>query len=214
MKKIKRILSAVSAAVLCAMPMVNGVTVNAASSSQMKTYVVYNVATRSDIAYFDFALNYESDVTAEESMSTSLLSKGYFSSINKKSSYKLQNTYNGPAIGSTGKVASTKFIVPMNTESIYDKVTYSDAVIRNANGVTLSSTSIIMDEVLLGDVNLDGVVNKDDSDLILGYLTDRDQYHITEKGFEAADVYNRGDGVSGSDAYTIQQYIAGQISHF
>lgn len=215
MKKFKKILSAVSAAVLCALPMANGVAVNAADSTQMKTYVVYSVANRSDIAYFDFTLNYGSDVEAEESIPTSLLNKGYFSSYLKKEYNKIQNTYNGPAIGKKGKVASTKFIVPMNTESIYDKVTCSNAVVRNASGVTLPSTSVAMDEeILLGDVDQNGVVDEEDATLVLSYLGNQDKYHLTESQRDAADVYNRGDGLTTMDAITIQQYTLGIISHF
>ena len=181
----------------------------------MKTYVVYSIANRQDIAYFDFTLNYDNDVIAEESIPTSILDKGYFSSVLKSSYHKIQNTYNGPAIGKRGRVASTKFSVPMDTESIYDKVTCSNAVIRNANGVTLSSTSITLDEeVLLGDVDLNGVVNEADATLIMSYLGNRDAYPLNEKQRDAADVYSRGDGITNSDALEIQKYVLGMVSHF
>lgn len=214
MKKFKKILSVVSAAALCALPMTNGAVVNATNSSPMKTYVVYTAATRSDIAFFDYALNYESDVNAEESIPTHLLDNGYFSSIHKNTYYKLQNTYNGPAIGSTGAVASTKFVVSMDTESIYDKVTFSNVVVRNANGVTLPPTSLVMEEVLLGDVNLDGAVTAADASLVLSYLANPSAYNLSEKQKDAADVCNRGDGITPKDSLTIQKYVAGQISNF
>lgn len=37
---------------------------------------------------------------------------------------------------------------------------------------------------------------------------------INEKELNSADVYKQNDEISGMDAYTIKQYIYGQISHF
>ncbi len=214
MKKIKKILSVASAAVLCAMPIVNVAPVNASGSPQMKTYVVYSVATRPDIAYFDYTLYYSDSAIFQESKPSSLLSKGNFSSIPKTSNRKVQHKYSGSTIGSRGEVVATKFIVSMDTESIYDKISRTTPDIRNANGVTLSPASLIMDDILLGDVDFNGIVDNDDADLILSHIVNPDNYPFTEKQFQAADVYNRGDGITGMDAYTIQQYVAEIISHF
>ena len=215
MKKFKKILSAVSAGVLCALPMINGVAVNAADSSKMKTYVIYNVATRPDIAYFDFTLDYDSDVIAEKSVATDLCNWNFFYSIDRTAFDQVRTMFdgNGYSIGDVGILTSTKFIVPMDTKSIYDKVTYSNAVVRNANGVTLAPTSIIMNEILLGDVNQDGRVEIADSTLILQHITNPNGYQLTDKGMLAADV-NRDGVVDKADALLIQQYDAGVIKNF
>lgn len=98
MKKITRkIMAAMSAAVLSAVPMINSFSANAAVT-QYKTYVIYNVANNKNIAYFDFILNYNANITAEESTATYLCQNGYFSSSDNKSSRKLLNTYNGPTM--------------------------------------------------------------------------------------------------------------------
>ena len=216
MKKITRkIVAAMSAIILSAIPMINSFSANAAVTvTKYKTYVLYNIANNPNIAYFDFKLNYTTDVEAEKSKETSLCKNGYFSSSNLDSSCKVLNTYNGPAIGATGKLCSTKFIVPMNTDSIYDVVSRSNVVVRNANGITLAPTSIYMEEVLLGDVDLNGVVNNNDAELILNALVNPDEYHLNTKQKDAADVCGRGDGVTAMDALTIQEYVQGQITHF
>ncbi|MDE6788872.1 MAG: hypothetical protein K2J47_06065, partial [Ruminococcus sp.] len=127
---------------------------------------------------------------------------------------KILNTYNGPAIGATGRLCSTKFIVPMDTDSIYDVVSRSNVTVRNADGVTLASTSIYMEEVLLGDVDLNGVVNDNDADLIMKALSNPSNYRLSAKQIDAADVCGRGNGITAMDALTIQEYVQGQITHF
>ena len=214
MKKITRkIVAAMSAAVMSAVPMINSFSANAAVNvTKYKTYVLYNVANNPNIAYFDFKLNYTTGIAAEESEPTSLCKKGYFSSSDN--GQRVLNTYNGPTIGAMGNLCSTKFIVPMDTESIYDVVFPSNVTIRNANGVTLAPTSIYMEEVLLGDVDLNGVVNDNDAALIMKALGNPDNYRLSAKQLDAADVYNRGDGVTTADAVEIQRYVLGQITHF
>ena len=215
MKKFKKILSAVSAAVLCALPMINGVAANAADSSKMKTYVIYNVATRPDIAYFDFTLDYKSDVIAEKSVATDLCNWNFFYSIDRTAFDQVRTMFdgNGYSIGDVGILTSTKFIVPMDTKSIYDKVTYSNAVVRNANGVTLAPTSIIMDEILLGDVNKDKSVDIADATAIFQSMGNPDKYDLSYEEKRAADV-NLDGVVDKADALLIQQYDAGVIKHF
>lgn len=213
--EMKKVIASISSVILCALPIANGISASAAGKSPLKTYIVYNVSQNPNIAYFDFKLNYTSNVeTAEKSTATKLCNGGYFRSTINTSIRKIQNTYNGDTIGARGNLTSTKFVVPMNTESIFDVVTYSNVVIRNSNNVTLSPTSITMDAVLLGDVNLDGVVDINDADLIMNYLVNRDEYKLNAKQADAADVYQRGGGITAMDALTIQEYINGEISHF
>ncbi len=216
MKKITRkIVAAMSAAVMCAVPMINSFSANAAVTvTKYKTYVLYNVANDKSISYFNFTLNYINGVTAEKSEATSLCQNGYFSSSNSTTSRKVLNTYNGQAIGATGKLCSTKFIVPMDTDSVYDVVSRSNVTIRNSNGVTLPPTSIYMEEVLLGDVDLNGVVNNDDADLIMKAISNPNNYRLSAKQIDAADVCDRGDGLTLKDALEIQKYVQGQITHF
>ena len=217
MKKITRkIVAAMSAAILSAVPMINSFSANAAVP-QYKTYVLYNVASKSNITYFHFLLNYNNGVTVEKAKATSLCQNGYFNCLhgtfNQGTTYQ-EITYNGPAIGATGTLCSTKFIVPMNTESLYEVISRSNVTIRDNNRVVISPTSIYMEEVLLGDVDLNGVVDNSDAELIMKVLSNPDKYRLSAKQMDAADVYNRGDGVTTADALEIQRYVLGQITHF
>lgn len=62
---------------------------------------------------------------------------------------------------------------------------------------------------LKGDANCDGKVEIADATLILQYLTNKDEYSLTELGMKNADVIGDDDGVTAQDALTIQQVDAG-----
>ncbi|MBQ8181844.1 MAG: dockerin type I repeat-containing protein [Ruminococcus sp.] len=210
----KKLFAAFTSAILCTVPMLSMITANAAETEQSKTYVVYHIAQNSSIAYFDFSINYDSDVIANESTATSLLDGGYFRSTNNETSRKVQNTYNGDAIGGTGVLTSTKLYAPMTTTSIFDKITYTNPVIRNASNITLSPTSITMEAILLGDANQDGVVDSKDADAISAYIANPSASPLSAAGLDAADVQARGNGLNANDVLMIQQYIGGYINNF
>lgn len=214
MKKITRkIMAAVSAAVMCAVPMASSFSANAAVN-QSKTYLVIGIGQNPNIAFFDFTLNYDSSVNANPGTATYLCKNGYFSSSNNTSQRKVLHTYNGAAIGAKGDLFTTKFVAPMNSDSIFDYVSQSDVKIRNASGTTLSPSSITLDSILLGDVDMNGVVNDDDATLIMQSIGNPDRYPLTYRQVLAGDVYESGSGLTGQDALTIQRYVLGQIEHF
>ena len=68
------------------------------------------------------------------------------------------------------------------------------------------------DNLLLGDANCDGKVTDADATLILQFLTNRDEYSLSEEGLDNADCCDRGDGVTAMDAYVIQKIAAGYIA--
>lgn len=63
------------------------------------------------------------------------------------------------------------------------------------------------DTSLAGDVNLDGKVRIDDVVQLLSHIADRDAYPLYIKGAQLGDVYQKGDGISASDAAAIQKYL-------
>lgn len=214
MKKITRkIMAAVSAAVMCAVPMASNISANAAVN-QSKTYLVIGVAQNPRIAYFDFAISYNANVTANPGVATNLCKNGYFSSSNNTSQRKVLHTYNGAAIGAKGDLFTTKFVAPMNSDSIFDYVSQSDVKIRNASGTTMSPSSITLDEILMGDVDMNDIVDNNDADLIMKALSNPDRYSLNARQRIAADVYEYGSGVTAQDALTIQMYVNGQIENF
>lgn len=78
----------------------------------------------------------------------------------------------------------------------------------------MSPSSIKFDEILLGDVDMNSVVNDDDATLIMQSIANPDKYHLNARQRIAGDVYEPGSGLTGQDALTIQKYVIGQIEHF
>lgn len=83
----------------------------------------------------------------------------------------------------------------------------------------LSDGSDIPD-VVYGDANCDGEVRLNDAILVLQSIGNPEVYgvngsdktHITAKGIDNSDVYNRGDGLTSQDALAIQKYTLYLIS--
>ena len=59
-----------------------------------------------------------------------------------------------------------------------------------------------------GDVNCDYNVSISDAVLLLQWIANPDSYYISEQGKSNADVYNCGDGITASDALSIQKLEA------
>jgi len=84
-----------------------------------------------------------------------------------------------------------------------EKYGYNFAVIKDDN------TS---DETVAGDANEDGKVTLADCVAVLQYVANSEKYPLSEQGLANSDVYNKGDGVTGMDALTIQRYDSGIIT--
>lgn len=78
-----------------------------------------------------------------------------------------------------------------------------------ADTTTTATTTEVDTEVLYGDANCDGKVEIADATLILQFLTNKDEYSMTEQGMRNADVAGGRDGVTANDALVIQQVDAG-----
>ncbi len=220
MKKFKKILSAVSAAVLCAVPMINGAAVNAASNEEYKnTFVMYHDVQNPKVAYFDFTIGYDSCLKAEPSMKTKICGTNSFNSIHYDISRQIKTIYSGKAFGTTGTVATTKFLgaLSVSIDDVYDNdlilYDFDKSVIKNANGGSMSKTSLSYEIYLLGDANQDKRVTIADAAAILQSLGNPTDYSLSEEGERAADV-NLDGVVDKTDVLLIQQYDAGIIKHF
>ena len=67
-------------------------------------------------------------------------------------------------------------------------------------------------ETKYGDVNLDGKITVADAVAVLQYLANKEKYALTEEAIDNADVFNRGDSITGYDAIAIQKADAGIIT--
>lgn len=74
---------------------------------------------------------------------------------------------------------------------------------------TSATTDSTSEEIRFGDANCDGKVEIADATLILQFLTNKDEYSLTSQGLLNADVIGNSDGVTASDALTIQKVDAG-----
>ena len=158
MKKFKRFLAAITTVAVSAVSFCSMFTASA-DTTQLKTFRIFHeVAVNSNIAYFDYTINYSSIVTATPSIKTNLLDNGYFTSSNNG---KVQTTYMGSPIITNGIIATTDFYTPMSVSSIFNEISYN-ATIRNSNNNNIDPNSITMTSVLMGDVNQDGVVDTTD----------------------------------------------------
>ena len=68
----------------------------------------------------------------------------------------------------------------------------------------------IDDEIVYGDVNIDGYINMADAVLIMQSLSNPDKYQLTESQRARGDVFNN-DGITNMDALTIQNYLVGIV---
>lgn len=78
---------------------------------------------------------------------------------------------------------------------------------------TTTTTAPPPKATLWGDANCDGKVEIADATLILQYLTNKDEYTLSEIGMLNADCCNNGDGVTALDALAIQKFDAGIFKH-
>ena len=216
-KSLRKFAALVSASVMCAVPMLNNY--SASAITQYKTYAVscyYKKvdSTAANMAYFDLTLHYNSGFTAEKAIDTYLCQGGTFRSTVNATSRNIQCTYMGDPIKTNGYLASAKVIAPMSTKNTDNFIYFTSKIIRDINGNALNVNNIILDKILMGDVNEDGKVTKDDAECIIKYLGNQDDNPLTYRQILAADVYSRGDGVTGNDANRILDYVNGKISHF
>ncbi len=102
----------------------------------------------------------------------------------------------------TAKPAETTKPAPTTAKPA---ATTSTTVSNSSDNTTGSS------DIVYGDANCDGKVEIADATLILQFLTNKDEYKLTDKGMKNADCSDVGDGVTAQDALAIQKLDAGII---
>ncbi len=103
------------------------------------------------------------------------------------------------------------FIEKAEIVSIEPPVTTAPKPVETEKPAETTTTSSVPDGILLGDANCDGKVEIADTTLILQYLTNKDEYGLTDIGMINADVCGGNDGVTAQDALFLQQYDAGIV---
>ncbi|MDE6780377.1 MAG: dockerin type I repeat-containing protein [Ruminococcus sp.] len=214
MKKIRKILSAISAVVLCNASFA-GITSNAAGNEKLNTYAVYcDVDSNSGIMWADVTFDYNNiDMDSMEIEAGNFGGNVTHSTItkvdNKTVVYGASFRGSG-AIMAPGVLFKSKFWTTDNMKLVEGTMRTSafDAT-RKFMGNDIVNASF----VLIGDANQDGRVNTADETAITQSLGNPQKYGLTKKGNYAADV-NFDGVVNNDDLKLINDYNNGVIDWF
>ena len=121
---------------------------------------------------------------------------------NFKGSLDYLRFYSGKAEKAPEIYTEKEDITPVQTTTASPQTTTSTQT-------TVTTTTTGDTKNLYGDANCDGKVEIADATLILQFLTNKDEYKLTDQGMLNADVVGNGDGVTAQDALVIQQLDAG-----
>ncbi len=209
MKKFKKILSAVSAALLCALPMANGIVSNAADEAEsLNTYKLYfDVSKNSGISSASFVMDYHNIQIQESTI-------GNLGGSIDEGKIKTPDYYEYGVVYISSKILmnpGTLFTSKVTTNYDFDSciVNIRTDAFDNASKV-MSVNPITIDVVLMGDVNGDGIVDIRDVVLVNKYIGNKQSVSIN---LRAADV-NEDGVITEDDSMMMQQYLAAVIKHF
>lgn len=213
MKKIKRILSIISAATLCAVPIFSTSVVNAASSDQYDTYAIYcDVPANSGVMWANLEFVYKDMEEIKSHVGT------FGGTVSDTSGARRQNgehsfaacfRANG-ALSAPGNLFTTKLITEHGNE--IEKIIKEICTTSfDAQRKLITNNQVTYNMVLVGDANGNDVVTIADATAILQYVGNPSTYKISN--LRAADV-NFDGIVDSKDAELIQMYDAGVIDCF
>lgn len=103
---------------------------------------------------------------------------------------------------------------PVEIDGSSSGTTTATTTTKTSTTTTISSTTTSSNDVLLGDANLDGNIAISDAVLVMQSLANADEFTLSADSQNAADVCNRGDGVTNKDALAIQMYMADLVTEF
>ena len=98
----------------------------------------------------------------------------------------------------------------LGCDSVPD-INETDFVIYNS--VVSNGSVTVSGDVLMGDVNNDGVVTIADAVAIAAFVGNPENNPLSEKSKINGDVHDHGNGIDANDALMIQQYIAQIVSN-
>ena len=119
--------------------------------------------------------------------------------------YEPDGTY-ADGLGGTAETDQPK----VTTTTTKPKTTTTTSKATTTTTTTSSSGESDKNGTVIGDANLDDRVTVADAVAILQFLGNKDKYKLDAVGKANADVYNRGDGITGMDAVTIQYVDSGK----
>lgn len=212
MKTIRKILSVISAAAVCTVPILSSSVVNAASSVQYDTYAIYcDVPANSGVMWANLELecNGVKEIESHVGNFGGQVSDSSIERIDGKQLFAACFRANG-ALSAPGNLFTTKLITEHGND--IDKViTRIWTTSFDAQRKLIKNNQVTYDIVLVGDANENGVVTAADAAAILQYVDNPSTNEISN--LRAADV-NFDGIVDSKDAELIQKYTAGLIKCF
>lgn len=94
------------------------------------------------------------------------------------------------------------------TTTAEPETTTSEPETTTAEPETTSEDQTAAEEIIYGDADLSGTITINDVVTIMCYSLDYTSNPLSDKAADAADVYQRGDGINGSDAVSVQKLLA------
>lgn len=209
MRKMKRILTAITTAAVSAVSLCNMFTVSAANTYD--TYRLYfDVNANSGVQKYAMTMGFNYLLTysgmTPGTLGTNIHGGGGGSAEGGRN---CGNTYENTGDLTAGGILFTMNFYTKQT-SFWDYVSHFTGTATNSAGVVLTNR-VNVSTILIGDVNQDGNVNSKDTTLLKNYLSGT--ANLTGDALRAADT--NGDYIVNSEDKTILvQYLANDIEHF
>jgi len=215
MKKLKKVLAAITTAAVSAVSLCSMFTASALGSVDEETYRIYvDVPTNSGVSDVCLNLHYNPNVTdvcrfykgmLNNSCSLSvIMNNGIYCGI--EAYYEATGNLN--VAGTLGVIT---MIAPSSIDSIFDVVDLNIEYICNTAGTNLPTSRLRINDVMVGDVNQDGKVNSADATLLNNYLNGKAS--LSGNALRAADT-NADFGVTKDDLTHLNDYLSGKVSYF
>lgn len=153
-----------------------------------------------------------SNPTLEDGVYTLTESTKYVDAQNDTVTFHIWWSQDGSAVVKSVKLIYSEVVSDTTkpTETSTTTITPTTAATTTTTAApTTTTTEPPVEDRLWGDANLDGRVTVADAVAILQSLGNKDKYKLGDEGALNADVYDNGDGVTASDALTIQKMDAG-----
>lgn len=216
MRNLKKIIAAVSAGVLCALPMMNGIAANAVRPGQYDTYMVFcDIEANSGVQYCNMIVVHNGEDEAQAmhgNLGNGDINTYITKRVDGKVSYATMYDAKG-ALTTTGTVFKVKVVTEPKNPGEKVPVEVDEPSAFNVNYTFLGNDVAKAYTVMIGDVDGNDIVNINDAILIKQHLANANKYPLDKRALRAADV-NYDGIVNDADALLIQKYEAGSISNF
>lgn len=206
----KKVISSITAAVLCAAPLVHSaMPTGAYYEDQQHTWRFLEKVSKPGLTSYESTLVYDSSLgydLLDCKAGNAIPASGGFSHKEFSSFAVMMSYSNNNVTAGAGYLSNITITTPLNVnqESVFlSNLNYD---VTYANGATITKEA-----VLVGDVNKDDYVNTDDSKIVANYIIGNQS--LTSSQRIAADVNNDGN-IDLYDCIELEKFSDGKINYF